>query len=194
LLSASAFSSPADTLVKPDSKEYLKMNGIVKESREKDEGFESTRLIDSAEISVYTHDNVLLATFITNKKGKCEFKLPLNKKFIIRVTKKGYVTKFIEVNSKVPHDKKKEYVFPFQVDIFEEIKGLDVSVLNNPVAKITYSTFEERFVYDVNYTNKINADLKKMYKDYYFLQQMEEDSLSGNKATEKDKRDKKKKN
>ena len=59
------------------------------------------------------------------------------------------------------------------MDIFEEVKGLDVSVLNQPIARITYSPSLEGFQYDVNYTNKINVELKKMYKKYYKIQDEE---------------------
>jgi len=157
-------------------KEYLEMRGIVKQSKVSEKG--NDELLDSAVIRIYSDQGprVLLLELYTNKKGKCDFRLPLNQRFIIEFSKEGYVTKYIEVNSKIPKDKEAAYIFPFYVDIFEDIKGLDVSVLKKPIAKITYATNKSQFDYDYAYTNKINNDLKKLYKNYYFLQQIEIDS------------------
>ncbi|MBK7182490.1 MAG: hypothetical protein IPH89_05905 [Bacteroidetes bacterium] len=38
----------------------------------------------------------------------------------------------------------------------------------------------EQFAYDINYTSRINLELKKMYKSYYLLQKMENDSINSN--------------
>jgi hypothetical protein len=63
---------------------------------------------------------------------------------------------------------------------FEEIKNLDVSVLKKPIAKVSYNIIMEQFAYDINYTSRINLELKKMYKSYYLLQKMENDSIDTN--------------
>jgi hypothetical protein len=60
---------------------------------------------------------------------------------------------------------------------------LDVAVLQKPIAKVSYNIIMEQFAYDVNYTSRINFDLKKMYKNYYMLQKIEADStLNGKPA------------
>ena len=166
-----------DSLLKDKTKKaYLEMRGIIKESKSDEKG--EDQVLDSATISIYSDmgPRMLLLQLSTNKKGKCDFRLPLDQKFIIEFSKAGYVTKYIEVNSKIPKKHEAAYIFPFNVDIFEDIKGLDVSVLKKPIAKITYALNQNQFSYDINYTNKINYDLKKLYKNYYFLQQVEADS------------------
>ena len=110
--------STPDTLVSPDSKEFLEMRGIIKKSKNS-EAVEVSQLLDSVEILVYTADNRLIRTFFTNRKGKCDFKLPLDKQLFVKVSKKGFVSKYIEVNTKIPPDRKKDYIFPFQVDILD---------------------------------------------------------------------------
>ena len=160
-----------DTIAKTEY--YLEMKGNVRESKGtiKDE----TLPLDSALVTIYM-DNVPRSEIMTNKKGKCAFKLPLDKVFKIEVSKKGYVTKYFEVSTKVPFDKKDIYSFAFDIDLFEDIKGLDVSVLKKPVAKVTFNQFLVQFAYDVSYTSKINAELKKMYKNYYTLQKIDADT------------------
>ena len=161
-----------DTLLKDKTKkEYLEMRGIVLQSKRTEKG--EGKLLDSAMVTIYDGTHKPLVTFRTTKKGKCDFRLPLNQKFTIEVTRKGYVTKFLEVNTKVPDDKKAAYIFPFSIDIFEAVKGLDVSVLKKPIAKVNYSFSQDHFSYDFTYTDRINNELKKMYKNYYFLQTVE---------------------
>jgi hypothetical protein len=153
---------------------YLEMKGNVRQSRGSEK--EESKMLDSALVTIYNGD-VPYSEIWTNKKGKCSFKLPLDKEFSIEVSKEGYVTKFFEINTKVPAEKKTAFSFSFDIDIFEEVKGLDVNVLKKPIAKVAYNVIMEQFVYDVNYTSRINFELRKMYKNYYLLQAMEKDSV-----------------
>jgi hypothetical protein len=152
-------------------KEYLEMRGVVMQSKTSEKG--EAKLLDSAFVKIYDGTRKLLVTFVTKKNGKCDVRLPLNSKFIIEVTRKGFAAKFLEVNSKVPDDKRAAFIFPFTIDIFEAVKGLDVSVLKKPIAKVNYSFGSDHFSYDFAYTDRINNELKKMYKNYYFLQTVE---------------------
>ena len=155
---------------------YLELRATVRQSKGEDKEAESKPL-DSVLITIYNGDIPMTETW-TNKKGKCTFKLPLDKNLKIQISKKGFVTKSIAVNTKVPAANKDVFSFSCDVDIFEEIVGLDVTVLNSPIAKITYSPSLESFQYDVSYTNKVNVELKKMYKKYYKLQEMQNDTAA----------------
>jgi hypothetical protein len=104
---------------------YLEMKGNVRQSKGSEK--EESKLLDSCVITIYNGD-IPYSEIWTNKKGKCMFKLPLDKTFRIEVSKPGYVTKSFEVNTKVPNEKKNTFGFNFDIDIFEEIKGLDVSL------------------------------------------------------------------
>lgn len=170
--------SSVENIIGDTTENYLAMKAHVRKSptaanvKEKEEN----AWLDSALITIY-QNNVPYSEIWTNKKGKCSFKLALNKAYLIEVSKEGYVTKRIEVLTKVP-DQKEYYTFEFDIDIFESVKGLNVSVLDKPIAKVTYNFLEERFGYDVPYTNKINGELKKMYKNYYLLQKTIADSVA----------------
>lgn len=162
-----------DTIIKSKS-EYLELRGNIRQQKGAIEDVITP--IDSALITIYSGE-IPYSELWTNKKGKCNFKLPLDKNFKIVISKNGYVTKFFDVNTKVPLDKKSTFIFGFDLDIFEEVKGLDLSVLKKAIAKVTYNITEEQFAYDVIYTSRINFDLKKMYKNYYLLQKVANDSL-----------------
>lgn len=149
-------------------KNYVEMKGNIKLLKDKDK---EKGVLDSALVSILNEKKELITTFYSNRKGKVDFKLPLQRKFSIEISKKGCVSKIIEINTKMPQNKVKNYEFSFDIGIFEEVKGLNVSVLKKPIAKINYNTFMSVFDYDYNYTGKINMEIEKMYRDYYDLQQ-----------------------
>lgn len=155
--------------------QYLEIKATVRQSKGEDKEAEA-KLLDSVLITIFNGD-IPYSEIWTNKKGKSTFKLPLDKSFIIQVSKKGFVTKSISVNTKVPFDDRDAFNFTCDVDIFEEIEGLDVTILKSPIAKITYSPSLGSFQYDISYTNKVNVELKKMYKKYYKLQEDQKDSV-----------------
>jgi hypothetical protein len=155
---------------------YVELRGYIRQLKgTENEKASEIKPLDSVLITIFSGD-IPYSELWTNKKGKCDFKLPLDKNFRIEISRKGFVTKNILVTTKVPNDQKDIFNFSFDVDLFEEVNGLDVSVLKNPIAKVSYNLAMEGFAYDVGYTSKINADLKKMYKNYYRLQKIAADS------------------
>lgn len=157
---------------------YLELRGYVrqlKSDEEEDSKSHEVKPLDSVLITIYNGD-IPYSEIWTNKKGKCTFKLPLDKVFKIEISRKGFVTKYITVTTKVPNDQKTIFNFSFDVELFESVQGLDVSVLKNPIAKVSYNLGMEGFAYDVAYTSKINTELRKMYKNYYRLQKIGADS------------------
>ena len=102
--------------------------------------------------------------------GYVAFQLPLQKFYTIKISKQGFVTKIITVDAHLPKSKETgNYYFEFALELFENIEGLDASMLKNPIAKVFFNTFIKKFDYDFNYTAKINNDLKKMYHNYDIL-------------------------
>ncbi|MCW3072357.1 MAG: hypothetical protein JWO44_2247 [Bacteroidetes bacterium] len=155
---------------------YVELRGYIRQLKgTENEKANEIKPLDSVLVTIYSGD-IPYSELWTNKKGKCSFRLPLDKNFRIEISKKGFVTKNILVTTKVPNDQKDIFNFSFDVDLFEEVNGLDVSVLKNPIAKVSYNLAMEGFAYDVTYTSKINADLKKMYKNYYRLQKIAADT------------------
>lgn len=150
---------------------YLELRGHVKQLRA-GQDLQSESL-DSAFVNITNEKGQSVIELFTNDKGRCMFRLPLNMKFVIHVSKPGFVSKTLDVNTKTPQGKQYNYIFNFDIDIFEEIKDLDVRVLKNPIAKIAYDLLKKQFEYDINYTAKINAALRKMYREYNLLKNME---------------------
>lgn len=145
--------------------QFIQLNGIIKKTTVFDKA--GSEPLDSAKVLIFNENNRLVAEHTTTKKGTCKFKLPLNKKFTIAITKKGYVTKLIEVNTSTPPEKKIKYGFPFEVSIFEEVSGIDYSILTTPVAKIIFVPEENNFGYDNSKREIINSKLKKQYEENF---------------------------
>ena len=160
---------------------YLEMDGTIKRYVGAAEITEDILpAMEDATITIYEGSKEYLQ-LKTNKSGKCTFNLPLERYFKVQVSKEGYVTKFFEVKTEVPQNNLNAYSFSFRLDLFDEVKNLNVSVLKKPIAKVCFDPIYRRFQYDENYTARINFDIKKMYKHYYELQEAKLDSIRKNK-------------
>ncbi len=160
---------------------YLEMDGTIKRYVGAAEITEDILpILENATITIYEGSKIYLQ-LKTNKSGKCAFKLPLERYFKVQVSKEGYVTKFFEVKTEVPQHNLDAYTFSFRLDLFDEEKNLNVSMLKKPVAKVFFDPIYKRFQYDDCYTARINFDLKKMYKSYYELQEAKANSIKKNK-------------
>ncbi len=158
-----------DSLMK-NPKYYVLLDGMIYQSAVSEKG--KQKALDSVMVRVLNETDFAMATRYS-KKGKCAIKLPLGKKYTIEFSKKGFVSKIIEVNAIVPKYDTFVSVFPFDIDLFQTVNGLDVAVLNEPIAKITFNNFNKTFDYDYNYTIKINNNIKKLYTEYYRLQKLD---------------------
>lgn len=171
---ANVFASAADTTLNRDVKKfYLRINSIVHDSKGPDKADE--KILKGAIVKVMNADNYLIASYFSDKKGKITFDLALDKKYKIIISKKGYVSKIIEVDSSVPKDVNNAYIFPADMYLFEEVGKLNTAVLLKPIAKVKFDKMSANFEYDRVYTNKINGELKIMYKEYYAIKKAQKE-------------------
>jgi hypothetical protein len=149
---------------------YLEVNGSVRHRLLKNAMANSgdNPWLDSAVVTVYMN-NAVYTTNLTTKRGKCTFRLPLDRQYLVEISKPGFITKRFEINTKVPGDKKDAFDFDFDMDIFEKVEGLDVSVLDKPIAKVMFDPPNNQFMYDAAYTHRINSDIQLLYRNYYIL-------------------------
>jgi hypothetical protein len=145
---------------------YLEMRGLVRQTQVDPNTTIKGNLIDSVEILVFSDSTHLVANHFSSKHGDARFRPPLTRNLRLEIRKKGFVTKFIDVNTKVPPERKMAYIFPFDIDLFESIEGLDVSRLKQPIAKVRYDSQKANFEYDELFTNTVNRELKILYKSY----------------------------
>ena len=146
---------------------FLEMNASIKQAKNWERG--SVKKLDSATVVIYNSLNQVVKNLNSTKAGRCVINLPLNERFVIRVSKRGWVTKIIEVDTRITRRIRGKYRLNFEVDMFEDIIGLDASVLNKPIANIVYNRTLDRFDYNYKYTDGVNKKLIKLYSDYYRL-------------------------
>lgn len=102
------------------------------------------------------------------KKGKFKYNLELKNQYILHFDKDGYVTKQIEVNTNVPSAKESKSFQPlyFEVEIFNSVPDSELGPFKYPVGKIVYNSSIDEFDYDVNYSRKIQNQIRKKEKAY----------------------------
>ena len=135
----------------------LTVEGTVKEGRVKLSGATVTLTKSGTKVDKMT----------TTSNGKFIIDVPLGSKYVLLLSKPGYVTKRISIDaSSVPEAQALDkHEFPMEVGLFKEMKGLDVSVLDKPIGQITYDSRAGYFDYDKNYTRSIQAQLDKLKKE-----------------------------
>jgi hypothetical protein len=145
---------------------FLEMRGVVRQTQVDLNSTLKGQLLDSVEIKVFADSTRLVAVHYTSKHGECRFRLPLYRNLRLEISKSGFVSKLIDVNTKVPPERKMAYIFPFDIDLFESIPDLDVSALKHPIARVKFDNDKADFEYDEVFTNTVNRELKVLYKSY----------------------------
>jgi hypothetical protein len=120
--------------------------------------------------------NVLIVQSVLNTKDTLVIEVPsdkatnlqldANKVYTFKFECKGYVSKSIEVSTMgMNTDAAKNYYYPVAINLFKELKGVDVSILKKPVGKIIYNKEKNEFVDDAEYTLNIAPQLQKLQKE-----------------------------
>ncbi|MEO5643812.1 MAG: hypothetical protein ABIQ40_07740, partial [Bacteroidia bacterium] len=119
--------------------------------------------VDACVVNLYKGSTLVIPSS-TSSNGKFKVVVPHDGDYILQITKPGYITKRIAINTfNVPDDRTGGPFATFEVDIdlFKLFPGLDYSVLNNPVARIIYNPAPavDDFDYDKIYTAQIQSQL-----------------------------------
>ncbi|MFQ5334623.1 MAG: hypothetical protein ACE5DN_00970 [Flavobacteriales bacterium] len=128
--------------------------------------------LSGAKVQVFQDGNSF-DQLTTSSYGKFYFELPLDHNYLLIYSKPGYVTKRINIDTRGIPEKIAKNGFSYggwEVDIFSEVEGLDVSILQKPVAKMSYSSSVGNFDYDKEYTKSIQDELTRMQKELLRLE------------------------
>ena len=149
----------------------LEIDGTVKEGRIRLSGAAVTLLKSGVQ-----QDRI-----VTTQSGKFAFEMPLGPDYMLVFSKKGYVTKKINFITKDIPAGKAKFGFTysgFEVGLFKETYGLDVSILQNPIGQISYDPKLDNFEHDKAYTKSIQAELAKLQKALEQKQREEAEKLA----------------
>ena len=131
-----------------------------------------------------TSPGVATQNIVSKENGKFDFKLDLQKNYLIKFSKGGLVSKVIEFNTKLPPDQADIiYEYPFNVELFDDLGGISKNdAMTKPVARIAYNPTYENFMDDENYTRQIKSqqDQARRAAEEIFRQQEKQrlDSLN----------------
>lgn len=99
------------------------------------------------------------------REGKKKFKFVLSKNsyYALRISKKGYISKLISVNTELEIQPEGIYKFVFEISLLREeaIKRLNEDALDFPVAIVHFDYEKECFSYNKEYTDNIKKELHK---------------------------------
>ena len=103
----------------------------------------------------------------TDGKGRAYIPMDAGGVYTITISGEGKILKKIEVDTKnTPADLNEPLFYPAEVDIFDKVDGIDYSILNQPIGKITFDPEYGDFSADASHTKKVQSALKKMTDDY----------------------------
>ena len=103
-------------------------------------------------------------TLTSESSGKFQAMLEPDAVYVLEFSKPGHVTKRIEFSTKnvPPDDAKYGFEFPMEMNLFEKMDGLDVSILNKPIAKVAFDPATGYMDYDPAYTKSIKNELDRL--------------------------------
>lgn len=105
-----------------------------------------------------------IANVITKSDGIITFTLQPNSEYIIEISKEGYVSKRVSINTKVPDYENQQFEIAFSVLLFVPCEGLDYSVLQSPVLKVVYNDVKRDFLPDKLYDEIMHSKLEQLMK------------------------------
>lgn len=139
--------------LKYDSLSCLQLEGLITNANEGQDG-ECTIELIALDESIST---------VVLKEGKKKFKFVLNKNshYAIRVSKKGYISKLVSVNTEILSETAGIHVFEFETSLVKEaaMSKLNKDILDFPVAIIHYDYEMETFSYNKEYSAYIKKEL-----------------------------------
>jgi len=130
--------------------------------------FEEDEHREECKITLLCNDEIQDCVLL--KKGRKRFKLVLKKNqfYSIKISKRGYIDKTICVDTQIPFESEDEdltglYRFKFLAKLLKEseIDNLNKSVIDLPVALISFNGKKECFYYDKEYTSTIKKEMRK---------------------------------
>jgi hypothetical protein len=97
------------------------------------------------------------------KNGKKKFTLHLKKNafYTIKISKKGYITRLICVDTKISRGYYEKYSFSFETKLPDEAEAekLNKDYLDFPIALIYFDVRKDCFVFDKEYTSRLKKEI-----------------------------------
>ncbi|HMN04548.1 MAG TPA: hypothetical protein PKD45_02385 [Flavobacteriales bacterium] len=153
ILIASAFSVSAQV-------DNVYVYGTVKD-------YNTSKKLDGIVVTVFK-DGVKSNSVVTSANGKYEFNLDYGYVYKIVYEKAGIVAKNVSIDTKgIPEtDRAGGLAMNVEMTLFQDIPGIDYSILNQPIGKSKYDEKAGMLSWDLAYTEQMRAELNRLQKEY----------------------------
>lgn len=98
----------------------------------------------------------------TGSDGSFSFRLDMNKQYTIEVEKNGLISKRISFSTTIPDEEKGIWMNEFSIGLVKKCDGVDYTVLNEPVDKVSFDAKRREFVSDKDYVTKLRPRIENM--------------------------------
>ncbi len=116
---------------------------------------------NKCKIELITYNTVTDSVLLKGSKHRFRFVLSKDMNYAIRISKKGYISKLVSIDTKFYTESDVLYTFEFTTDLIkeEEAKKFNPDVLELPVALIKFDYQHNYFSYNKKYTTQIKKEL-----------------------------------
>jgi len=121
--------------------------------------------LKDATVNLY-RDNSKVNSVRTGSDGMFSFKLDMNSKYTIEVTKEGFVSKRLSFDTSIPDDIGGIWVREFSISVLRNCDGVDYSALKDPVDIIKYNSRRKDFDSDKDYVYKMESKIDNIFMQY----------------------------
>jgi len=117
---------------------------------------------ENASVVLYRGNQIIDKQF-TGNNGKFNFKVISGDDYTVKAFKKGLVGKKVTISTRYVSNN--TAIRGWQIILPEYIKGIDISVFENPVGKIFFDTIQRKFAFNKFYEDSIKNALNNYERD-----------------------------
>lgn len=135
------------------SKPCLEVDGKINNASQGEDGICTIELVSS--------NKVIATAVLKGRKNKFKFLLEKGIVYTIKISKQGYVTRVVCIDTKMDAGDEDLYNFSFETKLIKKSDAdkLNKEYLDFPIALIFFDAKKECFVYDKEYTSKIKKEI-----------------------------------
>ncbi len=139
----------------------VELRGVVKD-------YNTSKKLTGAIVTVY-ENGTQVEKAITSSSGKFDFQLRFDTQYKIVTSGSGMVAKTILIDTRnIPPEEKEKggFLIPMEMTLFDEMEGLDFSIMDEPIGKFFYDPEMNDIIHDAAYTADIQNQIKALMKEY----------------------------
>lgn len=123
-------------------------------------------LIDDVSINIIQGDTVSQEIIVRTEK-RIKLELEYQNTYNLVFEKEGYISKTISINTFLPDNylENTPEIVDFEMELFRSIDNMDLSIFDQPVAKIKYDTNIKSFDYDKDYAMLMGPLMQSINKE-----------------------------